>query len=195
MDTEMFDDVFFRDEPVKRDIVLAIEDLSREEPIDGMTIQEICDRAHVSRTTFYRHFKDKVEACEWAVLRASAFGFGSIGRQVNCREGLTLSLRAAERFRQSFMASGSSGDKTYAALRRNFDKFMYDMYFETITKYKRLGVDEGLDFVLRAWTRTLGDCLDEWRWNGFKIPVDRMAEYLERSMPCELRDVFNERSA
>lgn len=194
MNAAEFDALFFKEEPVKRDIVLAMEEIAKDKTIDQMTIQEICDKAQISRTTFYRHFKDKVEASEWAVLRASASGFGSIGRSLNCKEGFMLSLSIAIRFKGSFVAAGSIGSKVYPALRGNFDECMCNMYFDTITKYKRLPLDEGTEFVVRAWSRTLGDCLDVWRLKGFEIPVERMAEYLERCMPCELRDLFNERS-
>ena len=56
------------DTPLKRDrrierthqlLSKALMDLIIERGYDSITIQDITDRANVSRTTFYLHFKDK----------------------------------------------------------------------------------------------------------------------------------------
>src|SRR5579864_7820403 len=37
----------------------ALVELMQEKPIDSITVQEVLDRAHVGRSTFYLHFRDK----------------------------------------------------------------------------------------------------------------------------------------
>jgi AcrR family transcriptional regulator len=37
----------------------ALVELIAEKPIDGITVQEVLDRASVGRSTFYLHFRDK----------------------------------------------------------------------------------------------------------------------------------------
>lgn len=45
-----------KSEKTKRKIVNALLDILETKPLDKVTIQEICDRADVHRTTFYKHF-------------------------------------------------------------------------------------------------------------------------------------------
>ena len=60
----------------------ALVDLLAERGWDGFTVQDICDRADVGRSTFYLHFADKEELVGGSledlgrVLRAHAAGTG-----------------------------------------------------------------------------------------------------------------------
>ena len=45
----------------KRAISEAFMALLSEKPIEDMTVNELCDRAGVRRTTFYKHYKDKLD--------------------------------------------------------------------------------------------------------------------------------------
>ena len=51
------------------DIVLAesIKELSKNYPIEKITIKEITDKAGVIRPTFYNHFQDKYKLIEWII--------------------------------------------------------------------------------------------------------------------------------
>src|SRR6478752_799045 len=37
----------------------ALVELMQEKPFDSITVQDVLDRAHVGRSTFYSHFSDK----------------------------------------------------------------------------------------------------------------------------------------
>ena len=53
----------------------ALEGLINEQPFEKITVTDICDRAMVHRTTFYKHFEDK-----YHLLR---FGIKEIQEQFN----------------------------------------------------------------------------------------------------------------
>lgn len=40
----------------------ALVELTKEQPFDSITVQDILDRAGVSRSTFYAHYRNKVDA-------------------------------------------------------------------------------------------------------------------------------------
>lgn len=48
--------IYQKSKKTKRKITQSLLDLLDEKPLDQVTIQEICDRAGVHRTTFYKHF-------------------------------------------------------------------------------------------------------------------------------------------
>ena len=39
----------------------ALFELLEEKPLDGITVQEICERAMINRMTFYKHYSDKYD--------------------------------------------------------------------------------------------------------------------------------------
>ncbi len=43
----------------KRNIRKALEDALREKPFEQITVTELCERADISRITFYSHYEDK----------------------------------------------------------------------------------------------------------------------------------------
>lgn len=45
----------------KKAIAEAFMALLAEKPIEEMTVNELCDRAGVRRTTFYKHYRDKLD--------------------------------------------------------------------------------------------------------------------------------------
>lgn len=50
---------------VKRAIIEALDELLTDKSFDDVQVQDICEKAQVSRTTFYRHFRDKYDLVNW----------------------------------------------------------------------------------------------------------------------------------
>lgn len=49
----------------KQILVESLKDLLKSQPFDKITIQAIVDNCQLTRTTFYRHFRDKYELIDW----------------------------------------------------------------------------------------------------------------------------------
>ena len=182
----------FSDEPIRGSVILAINDLAAGGiTYDEMTTSQICKMANVSRSTFYRHFEEKLEAVQWGMRRVSLVGIGSIGRTLDWHEGVTMTLEATKRLAPFFKAGGKWANKCYPIVTESFMRYHMDMFSTTITIYKRERLDEGLEAVLRFWVFSLTESLNWWRLNDFAPPVEEMTEYIIRAVPQEIYDLLS----
>lgn len=55
-----------RDLIIKRLLADAFEELIQTKSIDTITVNDVVERADISRTTFYRYFKDKYDLMHWS---------------------------------------------------------------------------------------------------------------------------------
>ena len=78
-----------------------------DKSLDRVTISEICEKAGISRQTFYRHFKSKYDIPWWFSIFCRQFYLNEIGRTIDWRTGYYHHIRliATER---DFSANQSS---------------------------------------------------------------------------------------
>lgn len=185
------DELLFGEDDIARAIILAINDMSRDQTYGDLTIAQICERANVSRTTFYRHFDSKLAAVKWAMRRVSAIGIGEIGRTTTWRDGFLRTLAATRRLGDFFIAGGEWADANYIELADDFVSYHTDVFETTLTRYRRVRLDEGFELVLRFWVYSLNAALSYWRIEGFRIPNEEMADLLERAVPSEVHRLMD----
>ena len=61
-----------KDQRVKRtyrELIKALEQLLGEMTLEQMTVKQICETAHIQRTTFYQHFRDMEDFLDWYILQ------------------------------------------------------------------------------------------------------------------------------
>lgn len=186
------DEFVFQNDEIARSIILAMNEIAETHTYEEMSIRQICERASVSRTTFYRRFDGKVAAAEWVMRRVSAIGLAQIGRTLTWREGIAMTLMATKRFAALFRAGGEWGDSVAPRLMDDFTSYHAGMFIDTVTRCKRIRLDEGLEYVIRFWVYSLCDALFFWRTSDFALPVNQMAEYLERAVPAEIHEMLKD---
>jgi AcrR family transcriptional regulator len=64
-----------------------------EAPFDRVKVQRICEIAHVSRQTFYRHFRSKDDIPTWHINHYFRVGTFQIGRTLDWHSGNRTTLR------------------------------------------------------------------------------------------------------
>ena len=50
----------------KNSLALSFQELLRSEPLEKITVEQICRKADVHRSTFYRYFQDKYDLLRYA---------------------------------------------------------------------------------------------------------------------------------
>jgi AcrR family transcriptional regulator len=116
----------------------ALIQLIRERGWDEITVQDVCERADVGRSTFYVHFADKEELL--------VGGFGDLRRQLHAqltrgeREplGFTLALfEHAREFRSIYRAL--LGKSTAQVVYRGFLELVIELLNEDVAAYAAPG--------------------------------------------------------
>ena len=65
---------------LKKLIALRLIDVITENKTSKITVTQLCDTAGVSRTSFYKHFKDVYEVIEFLKFATFAFVVASLTR-------------------------------------------------------------------------------------------------------------------
>ena len=52
----------------KKALITTFSDLLETKSFDNITIQDLCEKANVRRSTFYRHFNDKYDSVSYTHL-------------------------------------------------------------------------------------------------------------------------------
>ncbi|MDR0627504.1 MAG: TetR/AcrR family transcriptional regulator, partial [Bifidobacteriaceae bacterium] len=63
-------------------ILKALSEMLRNQPLEAVTVSEICAQADLSRTSFYRHFVDKYGAVNWYNQLFDQRSLAQIGRSM-----------------------------------------------------------------------------------------------------------------
>ena len=61
-----------QDQRVRRtyhELLKALEQLMCEMPLEELSVKQICETAHIQRTTFYQHFHDLHDFLDWYILQ------------------------------------------------------------------------------------------------------------------------------
>lgn len=82
-----------------------------DKSLDRVTISEICEKAGISRQTFYRHFKSKYDIPWWFSIFCCQFYLNEIGRTIDCVRGITITFALSPR-NAIFSANQSSTAST-----------------------------------------------------------------------------------
>lgn len=94
----------------KREIVSALSSLSAEVPFEKVTVTQICERAQLSRQTFYQHFQDKYAVANWFVQTLLQDNFKVLGTKMGWRTAYLRTFEQSERFLPLMKYLGQSDD-------------------------------------------------------------------------------------
>lgn len=169
----------------KRIISTALLDLLKDHRFDDITVQDVIEKAHVSRSTFYRHFEDKYELMTWhyqdyldTLTNVSSFD--------SWRKNLVLAL--------SFLQANSS---YYKKVLKTSDgkalwKQIYDHSYKAFINFYEANFPEAFqdtDTILRIKFYCYGstDLACEWLRDGCPVDAEKFADILTDFVPPRLR--------
>lgn len=170
----------------KQHIFNAFDELLSEIPFDKITVQMIIDRSGVSKSTFYRHFKDKYDVLNFNSL---ALGEHLIGQCVchDWHEFLLKMFQAiamdAKYYRRAFRTSGQNAHSG----------FLYNYSFSIVEKcylhkMQRNGLTAREHFIISQYCYGCVGVLQDWLNHPDSLTPEEMAGICYDAMPEQCKD-------
>lgn len=174
----------------KMKIVEALDALSQETSFEQVSILQICERADISRSTFYHHFCDKNAVLQWHSSIVYEAGVDQIGRTLTWFEGHLLTTRGLERYRSLYYRAGYSNE--YGGVKPFFVRHHVDTLRETLTEYQKKELTPLLDFQIHA-TAAAESSMANLRYAGeLTLSTKEFCTYLVSIVPRELFEALQE---
>ena len=161
-------------------LYLAMFDLLERVPFEQITVHDICEKAMVSRTTFYAYFEDKYHLVAFCLQRERASLALVPGEQIkdNILAILHRFRKKAEVYKNILLA------QTNRELNRMLIDQMQGIIYQNLTHANHPQDKAEVLSILYA-TGYAGSML-WWLEEQFPLPEERLAEYLYSSIDSQL---------
>ncbi|MGV8084512.1 MAG: TetR/AcrR family transcriptional regulator [Coriobacteriia bacterium] len=178
------------DYDLRMTVLSAVDRLLEETSLDKLTVTAICDAANVSRAAFYRKFQDKYAVCQWHLDFLYHVYLDEIGRSLTLHEGHLGMLKAVANHRTFYCHMAQTIDREnwfadYTLKRRSA------VLTETLTRYKRIPMDDALEYYVLATAAMETSMVLEWMRRGMPQAPERMAKLIVDAVPRMLAQLLD----
>lgn len=152
----------------------TMQELLEKKSFQKITVNDICQKAMVSRSTFYLHFEDKYQLLMY-VLQSERRKLEESMRQNDARESIRMALciirERKNAYRNIFEAENNS------ELFQMLHHFFLDFITDTLADSEEKGVELiGPIPILSAYYASgIAGTISWWIENDFSVSVDEMA--------------------
>jgi AcrR family transcriptional regulator len=164
----------------------AVVELMTEKNFDDITIQDISDRANVSRGTIYLHYVDKFDLLD-KIIEEHINEMREICEATSAAEYTDANLPWFEYLKSHYLFfSTMLASKGAPSFRSQFHKFLIEEFKDEVdtTKGKNHGLNE--EVILQFIVTSYVGIVEWWITNGMTYPPHVMAEQvgilLERNL-------------
>ena len=155
-----------------------------DRPIREMTVETICEKAGVSRQTFYNHFPSRRDLALWYSSFCDEHTLREIGRSMTWREGFEAYFELLRR-EKSFLEytldrmEQRREERLTAAAR-------VESHLREAVEGRGICVDSEMGFYLRAFSGMFVSAVSDWLNSGMSKDPATMARYVETCVPAKL---------
>lgn len=83
---------------MKQQIAMEFARMTRERPVDKITVKDLVERCRISRQTFYYHFQDILEVMEWSIRQLLEKALADSSRAAAPEEAIEAFIRVASEY-------------------------------------------------------------------------------------------------
>ncbi len=163
-------------------------ELSREMPLDKITVKRIVEESGLSLQTFYNHFKDKYELVLWIHKSEGDRTMAQMGsRGYGYDEMIMDNIRFYMDHRE-FMKNAmenTHGKDSYAEMAINNAYRVWTQYI--ISRHGRAVLAKDIVFYLRMYCSSWIRMMAEWAFNMPEVSPEEFAWYMRECIPPGLR--------
>lgn len=169
--------------------VEALNDLMTTTDIGKITVGSICERANISRATFYRCFADKLAVAQWLLDYVHSLGTDKIGRTLSWQKGYYITEEAImenlEFFTNAAKASDYNAVDAYAPRKRK------ERLIETLVDVRGHELTEQLKFQIDVVVEIETRLLPRWHYGFYDVSLDEVTKWVADAVPRELFEILN----
>lgn len=177
----------------KHCILNATLELCATASIERVTVKDICERAGVSRQTFYLRFEDKFAVAMWYLRSLLGDSFAKLGSEIGWRQAyleefvnIEESVRTHPHTLVNLFDSQDYNSVLLSAARTAVQDFT--------ERYRaRYGhePDKLVAFQISTFARTASVVSTEWIKSGCVIPADEFVDYFVTLIPRNLYEALD----
>lgn len=162
-------------------------------PLDKLSVKDICEKAGVSRDTFYRHFSSKYDIAIWHGKLAQSLSLDRLSDESSLlsRYERDLSFLAEEKvfYQRAFANTGKNN--------REFPEMNVHRHDAIIVALQKKGVEitDCVAFQARTFVALETALIVKWLREGCTPPPHVYAEWIVSMIPPELRSALDEPNA
>lgn len=170
-------------------VALAAEELCKAKRFRSITVPEICEKAGLSKTSFYRLFDDKFDVALWIQSIPLKKGVGECGRTLTCEQGVAVTLQGQALFRNLYLQAADAGEVVSPDERARCDSTA--MLRETITGMHHVEIDDELDFMIEWQSVGARETVKSWLRDDCGRSAKEVAAYIAECCPARLREILD----
>lgn len=174
---------------MKMKILASVLDLFNECKFEDLTVKAVCDRAGITRPTFYRYFSDKYEVLQWHFDLTASKGIFEIGRSLNWQQGYLHTMQ--EQYNLKDLYHHAAYSKGYHSVPRYVERMRIENLKETLTDYVECELEQELLFQIAAIALLESTLITRWMRDEMKEEPLEMAELMISSVPPRLYALLN----
>ena len=172
-------------DPVGRKLIIAMSELMKEKSMDEITTSEILAKSGISRSTFYRRYRDKYDLL--------THNYEQLLDETVMRISEGLSYRTAFRtlyetirqdpdfFGNALASAAPNGLRSYIRNRS------LDLFHELLSKYGYDMDDPYYQMLHQGYVFGALEVTCIWAQQGMKMPVDQLLHICYELMPHEIQ--------
>lgn len=190
MGDSLYDTASTKGEKTKYRLAASVKDLMDTAAVETITVRQICERAGVSRQTFYRNFLDKYDLINWYFDKILLESFRQMGSGRTIHESLVRKFTYIQK-EHTFFAVGFRGDEQNNLKEHDFE-MIYEFYCNLIRKKSGTDPDKRTKALLEMYCQASVYMTVKWVLEDVLISPEELAQLMVDAMPQRLITIFRE---
>lgn len=169
----------------KKAILAAMYSLLEENSFQKISVNDICARSQLSRSTFYAHFEDKYDLMRFA-LEALNEEINNVARELEPRDRLKAVLQSI--YDNSTIYKNLFMEYTNTELATMFQTFFTNLFSEQLRQKEAQGglIAGSTEFTAVFYSGGVASSIEHWIRKGYPASVSQLAD----SLHMVLKDIL-----